>query len=526
MNSPYYITEIDHDGSYSVFNSQLVWPHGMTIVGNIVYVTSNVGAQGGIVGLDLETGEKIYEHISPGWYNGVYSNLTADTSGNIYFGAFNRIYRLDLSVDQSYMLPYSFNIPNGICFDARNNQVLIPCEVWGTTIYAIDAFDYSMESITVDFGRYSCITEDQMGNFYISAFWEGEIFRFDNTLANRELLASGFSGPEAIHFNKLHSTLAVPNLQANRIDFLPMDIDLWSTFSSTIDWAPFAVSFEGASIYEIGDWYWDFGDGHTATIPTPTHEYETPGLYDVTLRAITTDTDTLTRVYPRHILCLADTMRTEDIMATQRDDLEVIIRAHISIPFQEIKLPVKYSGELDLVIDSFSTFGCFTNGFEGISIIDDNPGSKEITFSLKPRADGSPLYTSPNSGSVIKLYFQAPNAKRNQQTVIDFEGYGGGFEPLIIANGVTYGPIINNGLMEYLYTCGDIEGDGVVDILDIVFLIDWKFKDGSPPDVMESADVNNDGAVDILDIVHLIDWKFKECPPGAGQGTCPPPDCP
>jgi hypothetical protein len=76
------------------------------------------------------------------------------------------------------------------------------------------------------------------------------------------------------------------------------------------------------------------------------------------------------------------------------------------------------------------------------------------------------------------------------------------------------------------YVCGDTDGNEVVDLLDIVFMIDNKFKDGPLPDPIESADVNNDGTFDILDIVHMIDFKFKECPPGAGEGTCPPPNCP
>jgi murein tripeptide amidase MpaA len=76
------------------------------------------------------------------------------------------------------------------------------------------------------------------------------------------------------------------------------------------------------------------------------------------------------------------------------------------------------------------------------------------------------------------------------------------------------------------YICGDTDGNEVVDLLDIVFMIDNKFKDGPLPDPIESADVNNDGTFDILDIVHMIDFKFKECPPGAGEGTCPPPNCP
>ena len=57
--------------------------------------------------------------------------------------------------------------------------------------------------------------------------------------------------------------------------------------------------------------------------------------------------------------------------------------------------------------------------------------------------------------------------------------------------------------------------DFVVDLLDIIFLIDFKFQDGPAPAVHESGDVNLDGEVDILDIIHLIDFKFKQ-----GPGPC------
>ncbi len=67
------------------------------------------------------------------------------------------------------------------------------------------------------------------------------------------------------------------------------------------------------------------------------------------------------------------------------------------------------------------------------------------------------------------------------------------------------------------YTCGDTNNDKNVNILDIVFLINYKYKGGPAPDPMTSADVNSDGSVNILDIVHLINFQYK-------QG--PPPDCP
>ncbi len=62
------------------------------------------------------------------------------------------------------------------------------------------------------------------------------------------------------------------------------------------------------------------------------------------------------------------------------------------------------------------------------------------------------------------------------------------------------------------YTCGDTDGDHLINILDIVFLINYKYKSGSAPDPLESADVNGDILVNILDIVYLLNFKYKSGP--------------
>jgi hypothetical protein len=83
-------------------------------------------------------------------------------------------------------------------------------------------------------------------------------------------------------------------------------------------------------------------------------------------------------------------------------------------------------------------------------------------------------------------------------------------------------------------TPGECDGAAPIDILDIVHLIDYKFKECPPgaglgtcppptPYAICSGDADCNCIVDILDIVLMIDYKFKECPPGAGFGTCPPP---
>jgi len=67
------------------------------------------------------------------------------------------------------------------------------------------------------------------------------------------------------------------------------------------------------------------------------------------------------------------------------------------------------------------------------------------------------------------------------------------------------------------YICGDVDGDELVNILDIVYLINYKYKEGPAPDPLESADVNSDELVNILDIVYLINYKYKEGP----EPVCP-----
>ncbi len=60
--------------------------------------------------------------------------------------------------------------------------------------------------------------------------------------------------------------------------------------------------------------------------------------------------------------------------------------------------------------------------------------------------------------------------------------------------------------------CGDVDNDGEVSILDVIFLVDYKFRGGPAPAHMEMADVNSDGVVNILDIMDLIEFKFKNGP--------------
>jgi hypothetical protein len=60
--------------------------------------------------------------------------------------------------------------------------------------------------------------------------------------------------------------------------------------------------------------------------------------------------------------------------------------------------------------------------------------------------------------------------------------------------------------------CGDLNQDGLINILDVVLLIDYKYKNGPEPVPMINAYINNDDLINILDIVYLLNYKYKDGP--------------
>jgi hypothetical protein len=60
--------------------------------------------------------------------------------------------------------------------------------------------------------------------------------------------------------------------------------------------------------------------------------------------------------------------------------------------------------------------------------------------------------------------------------------------------------------------CGDIDGDDVITIYDVIYFIYYKYRGGPAPVSLTMADVNRDYRLNIMDIVGLLTYLYKSGP--------------
>jgi hypothetical protein len=63
------------------------------------------------------------------------------------------------------------------------------------------------------------------------------------------------------------------------------------------------------------------------------------------------------------------------------------------------------------------------------------------------------------------------------------------------------------------YTIGDANGDGLINVADAIYILNYLFKGGAAPDPWEAGDCNCDQTVDAGDAIYLLNYLFKAGPP-------------
>jgi sugar lactone lactonase YvrE len=218
------IIQIDSSGQQDPFNQELISTAGLHIVGDTVFVSSNVGVYSGIVGFLLSTGEMVF-HVNI-VEKQLLNDITSDSSGNLYVTDTDahRIYKVSIN-DMTYTTFVNSGLgwPNGIICDLPNNRLLVlNGGLPNKPLIAVSLEDSTISTVVeTGLGAIDGLTTDNYGNTYFSSWVTDKVYRYDETFTNPpEVVSSGHNNPADIFFNKLNNILAVPNFNSNSVDFI------------------------------------------------------------------------------------------------------------------------------------------------------------------------------------------------------------------------------------------------------------------------------------------------------------------
>jgi hypothetical protein len=123
--------------------------------------------------------------------------------------------------------------------------------------------------------------------------------------------------------------------------------------------------------------------------------------------------------------------------------------------------------------------------------------------------------------TLVKIMFQVNQSASCATTLLDLKTVTG--PPfwgnlLDYAGGNVY-PTLVDGNFTVRFKCGDANANGVVDVTDVLYLINYLFlvPPGPAPKPLAAGDVNCDGVINVSDVLYLINFLFL-IPPG-------PPPC-
>jgi hypothetical protein len=63
------------------------------------------------------------------------------------------------------------------------------------------------------------------------------------------------------------------------------------------------------------------------------------------------------------------------------------------------------------------------------------------------------------------------------------------------------------------YLLGDVVLDGVVNLGDVIYLINYLYRNGPGPLPEWTGDVNSDGVINVGDVIYLVNYLFRGGPP-------------
>ncbi len=190
-------------------------PHGLEILGNTLYACDG----GRIKGFDLATGTQVFNlNLSASFLNG----LTTDGVNYLFATDFTakKIYRITPATSTFNLMVTTVKTPNGIFYDGANNRCVFV--TWGSAapIQAMSLADSTISTLTpTTLNNCDGITRDNAGFWYVTAWSNNALNRFDPNFTNPTNVMGSLSSPADIDINSAGDSIGIPNSGGTTVVF-------------------------------------------------------------------------------------------------------------------------------------------------------------------------------------------------------------------------------------------------------------------------------------------------------------------
>ena len=243
--------------------------------------------------------------------------------------------------------------------------------------------------------------------------------------------------------------------------------------------------------------------------------YSEPGRYDVALQ-VNAGGEVQRYATTDYVTVLADSLIGARVRGNPNTTVEVTISAANTVPLRYIKVPIEYSGTLDLTLASYSTMGCRINYFDQKKQLGSDPTGKNVLFSFYNVNSSTPDLPA-GSGPILKLYFTiSVSATIDQTAAIVLDGIEPDM-PTFFGPIIEFSPALKTGSVGLNFICGDADANGLVSIMDVTYVINYIYRGGPSPMPLGAGDANADGNVNIMDVSRIIDYLYR----GGPAPVCP-----
>lgn len=260
--------------------------HGNTINLNDSTVNGNTATNGGGIysAYSGTLSKSIISNNNATYGGGLFTNTASlkvincnvvDNQASTSGGAFYSYNSSSSSIESSIISNNSAQYCGGICFDS-SSPTIINSIIWGDTPNEFDGNSSPTVSFSNIQGGYSG-TGNINQNPYLDA-------NYHLTVSSPKDNGTATGAPTTdIDGNSRPQGAGIDMGSDEYLD--PANVMPVADFSATPETglSPLTVAFTDNSSGTISSWSWNFGDGNTSTAQNPTHDYASPGTYQVYL---------------------------------------------------------------------------------------------------------------------------------------------------------------------------------------------------------------------------------------------------